>query len=283
MRAENLKAVYDAYDGDKAFVQMHPSSRIPDIEKYDLQVTDELPSHTPGKCIFIGHGMGAGKTYGLDQPRAYFHHPELVTYAVTSSEEMIPVVSKQIGIDRSRVFPLGMPRTDAYFKPCETEGFHLYAPTFRNWKWHPDWNELNRNMPDDMRIVVKAHPITGPLRATLWSGIREVSPDIPTTPYLMKAEKLITDYSSIMFDAMVMRKPVVLFAKDMNEYIYKRGMYYLYPTEYSGAYCDNEKELVDLLKGAEWNDYSEKLRNFYCGACDGKSVERVVDLIKGAL
>ena len=117
-RAENIKAVYDAYDGEKAFARMDPYRQIPDLNsgKYELQVTDELPSATVGKCLFIGHGMGAGKTYGLDQPHRYFNRPDLITCAIASSEDIVPLVANQCGISESQVIPIGMPRTDAYFK-----------------------------------------------------------------------------------------------------------------------------------------------------------------------
>ena len=39
-RAENIKAIYDAYDGKKAFSQMDPRLRIPDADmrNYDLLI-----------------------------------------------------------------------------------------------------------------------------------------------------------------------------------------------------------------------------------------------------
>ena len=282
-RAENLRTVFEAYDGDKVFVQMRPPERIPNIDRYDLQVTDELPSHTPGKCLFIGHGMGACKTYGLDQPHAYFKSPHLVTCAIASSQEMVQIVSKQIGIDRSQVHPIGMPRTDEYFKPHVVNDFYLYAPTFRPGSWHPDWNELHRHMPQDMRIIAKAHPITGTLNANMWSGISEVSSAVPTTPYLMQCKKLITDYSSIMFDAMVLRKPIALFAKDRDRYLRERKMYYLFPDDYSNYFCETEQELPEMIEAAKWDTKAEHLRQMYAGACDGHSTERVIDLIRSML
>ena len=282
-RAENIRTVFEAYDGDKVFTQMRPPERIPNINKYDLQVTDELPSYTPGKCLFIGHGMGACKTYGLDQPHAYFRSPHLVTYAIASSKEMVSIVSKQIGIDRSQVIPLGMPRTDAYFKPCATKGYALYAPTFRPGRWSPDWNELHRHMTGDMHVVCKPHPVTGRIPADMWQGISEASPDVPTTPYLMQADKVITDYSSIMFDAMVLRKPLILFAKDREEYLRTRKMYYLYPNDYSDHYCETERDLAGMIKTAQWDGKLEEARWFFTGACDGHSTDRVLELIRSIL
>ena len=105
----------------------------------------------------------------------------------------------------------------------------------------------------------------------------------PSTKYLMQMDALVTDYSSIMFDAMVMRKPYVLFANDRNAYMTTRGMYYTYPDDYGPYFCNDEADLIPMLETAEWNDECEYSREFYVGACDGHSVERTVNLIRSCL
>lgn len=284
-RAENIKAVYDAYDGEKRF------SRFCDIDdlhsgRYSLQVTDELPNDTVGKCIFIGHGMGAGKTYGLDQPHPYFSKPSSITYAIASSSSIIPLVAKQIGISETQVISTGMPRTDAYFNAKKTNlkpvNF-LYAPTFRGGHWHPYWDSLQEHMSSDDLMIVKAHPVTKRIMPRAYRQIIECDCKYPTTPHLLWCDVLITDYSSIMFDAFVMRKPVVLFAKDKYAYLKNRGMYLKYPECYSEHFCDTEKVLMWLVHRAKWNDYFEQLREFHAGACDGKSTERVINLIRSMI
>lgn len=284
-RAENLKAVYDAYDGEKRF------SKFRDIEdlhsgRYSLQVTDELTNDTVGKCLYIGHSMGAAKTFGLDQPHPYFHRPSAITCAIASSLSMVPVVAKQIGISEDQVVPAGMPRTDAYFSAgsgnSEPVNF-LYAPTFRGGRWYPYWDSLQEHMSPGDSMVVKAHPVTGHLLSREYRRIIEGDSRCPSTPYLMWCDVLITDYSSIMFDAFVMRKPVVLFAKDRQAYLRNRGMYCKYPERYSEYFCDTEKVLMWLAHKAKWNDNFERLREFHVGACDGKSTERVIALIRSMI
>lgn len=290
-RAENIKSVYDAYDGEKCFVKRNPYIPLKDLHsgRYDLLVTDELLNDSPGKCIFIGHGMGAGKTYGLDQPNPYFKNPDAITYAIASSEDMIPIVAKQCGIAEKKVIPLGMPRTDEYFKAekVETEKRQcLYAPTFREWgNWIPDWEKVSDNLPTDTILMVKAHMMTKRLMPydRYFMNIVEYDVDEPTTPYLIKSDVVITDYSSIMFDAFVMRKPVVLFAKDKDRYLATRGMYESYPDYYSNNFCDTETKLAEHIEKAKWDDYSERLRQYYASSCDGHSVERVIELIRSVL
>lgn len=290
-RAENLRAVYDAYDGEKEFWCIHPGRPLPDYHsgKYSLRVADELPNDSPGKCLFIGHGMGAGKTYGLDQPNGYFSRPDLITYAIASSVEMIPLVAGQCGISESQVIPLGMPRTDIFFQKTEkNEGpykCHLYAPTFRDrnsyTSWYPDWNIVSKQMPKDHRMLVKPHMWTGTiLTKSDWDNIETRSSEAPTEPILMAVDTLITDYSSIAFDMYVLRKPVILFAKDKDRYIRERGLYLSYPEMYSPYYFEREEEMCECLGYAEWDDSFEALRTYYTGACDGHSVERTLDVIR---
>ena len=287
-RAENLKAVYDAYDGPKEFVQRSYDRPVPGIRsgKYRLVVTDGLMEESPGKYIWIGHGMGAGKTIGLQHPTSPFRASSLVTYAIASSPEMVPVVAGFCGISEDQVIPLGMPRTDAYFgaDPEEhTEKRHLYAPTFRRGFWMPDFNMIHRFMPEDHELTVKLHMVTGDRFRSHWQHISAAHPMVPSTPYLMGTDTVITDYSSIMFDSMVLRKPVILFAKDRQDYLRDRGMYYPYPEKYSRMYCEDERQLIEYMKAAHWDDHAEELRQFYAGSCDGHSTERTIALIRSVL
>ena len=291
-RAENLKAVYDAYDGEKKYIKTIPNRNIPDIEKYDLQVTDELVNVSAKKCLFIGHGMGLGKTYGLDQPNPYYRNPKAIDCAIASSKEIVPQLSKQLGLPEEKIHPIGMPRTDAYFHTEDIQNPYwfsgrncLYAPTFRTGGWHPDWNRISNAMTDGLMFNVKAHMITQRLMPydKYYNGIVEYSAEEPSMPYLVNTDVLVTDYSAIMFDAMILRKPTILFAKDKERYLSERGMYCKYPDGYSRYFCETEEELVEMMAEAEWSDHDEELRQYHAGACDGHSVERTIDLIRSML
>ena len=286
-RAENLKTVFNAYEGDKKYVNRLNLTEELATGRYRLLVTDELPNESPGKCIWIGHGMGAGKLYGLAKEVTPFKHPEMITYAIASSLEMVPVVARFCGISEMQVIPLGMPRTDAYFQPAPAhEGKrHLYVPTFRSSNWMPDLNMLWRLLPEGEKLIVKPHMVTGNnrFRRRNYPNIQYAGSQETSTKYLMTSDTVITDYSSIMFDAMVLRKPVVLFAKDREYYMQSRGMFYPYPEDYSEFYAETEQDLVDQLAIAEWTDRQEDRRAFYAGACDGHSTERMLELIEEVL
>lgn len=291
-RAENLKTVYDAYDGDKKFAQMNPYRTVPDgidPNEYDLQVTDELPSETVGKCLFISHGMGAIKTYGIQQPHPYFNRPDLITAAIASSENMVPIVAGYSGISEDQVVPTGLPRTDAYFerpKIATIKKEYFYAPTFREWNnwWAPNWDSLDKCLNTDEMFIVKPHSMTSRLMPNRqWAHLIEEDSKTLSTEFLLRADVVITDYSSIMFDAFVMRTPVVLFAKDKFKYIRERGLYLDYPQWYSDYLCEEEDDLVRTIRRAEWTPHMEELREYHAGACDGHSTERCIELIRSML
>ena len=283
-RAENIKAVWDKWDGPKKFVQLDVYRANEELCRGDLLVTDEFVRLTPGRCIMIGHGISAFKKYGLDQPYAYHTHKDadLLTYVITSGKKMIPIVAQQSGVPEERVLALGLPRTDSYFDHTRTSGkrTYLYLPTFRDYTGNvlddTDWNYLDSQLTDDEVLLIKPHMLQEDAHIDL-KHIRSVSRMLPTTPYLMECDVVITDYSSILFDAYVVNKNVVLYEKDREKYADYRGFYLEYPTDYSAKHCRDEDELIELIR----DDSVERVKaHEYIEMCDGHSTDRVIDLIK---
>lgn len=295
-RAENIKAVYDAYDGEKMFIRTDPWHYNPEVEskKYSLRVCDEFIFSSPGKAIMIGHGISGGKSFGLDQPNPYFRreNARFLTYVISTSEATRDLVARQSGVAIGNVLPLGMPRTDAYFGRIKGDGgtilaekrAYLFAPTWRNQHEGSfpdiDWDYLDSLLCDDEVLAVKPHMLTRHVLKKQYRHIVEVSSDAPSTPYLIDCDVLVTDYSSIMLDAHVLRKPVVLFEKQKG-YAESRGMYLQYPDEYASRYCTTEADLVYILRTAfEPLEADIRCREYTASACDGHSTERVVKLIR---
>ena len=295
-RAENLKAVYDAFDGSKAFVQVDPWRHHADITsgKYDLMVIDEYPTETPGKIILLGHGIAGGKTSGLEQPHPYMNesNSKLITYTITTSPGTVGLVARYEGVKPETVLPLGMPRTDKYIGKKKGDGYteladkkaYLYAPTYRNKEETPmpliDWQWLDEQLSDDELIVVKPHMMTSKMLHREYDHIKEVSSRWASDKYLYDCDVLITDYSSIMFDGYLLGKPCVLFEKNKG-YLDTRGMYLEYPYQYSSRYVTNEKDLLDAVRSADGLTEVEKdCLKLVAESCDGEATKRVCDLIK---
>ena len=291
-RAENIRAVFEAYPGDKHFAQVKPGVKV-SCTGYSVRVCDEFIGVSPGKAIMIGHAISGGKTYGLDQPHPYHseRNARLLTWVITSSPNMVDLVAKQSGVSREQVLPLGLPRTDQYFGKHKGDGktlttgkrVYLYAPTYRtkeeqanNWI---NWKQIDRMLTDDEVLIVKPHMITSKILRRPYKHIIEVSADVPSAPYLIDCDVLITDYSSILFDAHVLGKPVVLFEK-VKGYLQTRGMYLDYPGGYASRYCQSERDLVDICRYADVpGEADRRCLKLTASACDGHATERVVKLI----
>ena len=233
LRAENIKAVYRAYTGPKAF---RKGSEVSDalLQKADVVVTDEFPTYLAQNIVMITHGIPLTKKYGLDQKSPWFT-PKCVDYVIAPSKQVIPIMAKQAGISEEQVLPLGMPRTDTYIGKGKGDGdtllatkkSYLYAPTFRNVTYGEgrlpsvDWDYIDSHLNDDEILAVKVHMRTGVSGLKKhYKHIVELDNMTPSAPYLIDCDVLITDYSSILFDGHILRKPIVLFEKDSERYYF---------------------------------------------------------------
>ena len=258
-------------------------------------VIDEFPTESPGKCIMIWHAIQGGKKIGLDQPNPYYsrYHTHLMSRIVTGGTGTVQMWAGCTGVPEDRILPLGLPRTDAYIGKRKGDGrtilagkkrSYLYAPTFRGGGEPPfpdiDWDWLDDELTDDELLVVKAHTVTDRiLTKASFRRIVEVSHDEPSAPYLYDCDVVITDYSSIMFDGYLLGKPAVLFEKT-GGYTETRGMYLDYPGRYSSRYCTNERDLLDMIRGADGLNATEaECLRLVADSCDGHASERLCELI----
>lgn len=107
--------------------------------------------------------------------------------------------------------------------------FCLYLPTWRD--HDPDFMAhvaahlyvLNAALGErDALLVVKLHINTPPLASARLAGLsqlRLLPSDEDVYPWLRLAGKLITDYSSVAFDYLLLDRPIVIFAPDEAAYL----------------------------------------------------------------
>ena len=317
VRCENLTAVWNRYQYPKHFLQINYSNsgqatlRQVLNDDYGVLITDGFMTGNIESfgitTVVIRHGMLCGKTYGFAQPHITLGiHPGSVSYIVSESPSMSESISKYAHVPVERCVPLGFPRTDDYYtdsgqKKQKGDGYtifsekkmYLYVPTFRHRMWEgqfpiPDFELIDAYLTDDEMFVVKRHPVLRSplLRNKKYKHIVEVSNEEPSAAYLIDCDVLITDYSSIMFDGYLLEKPSVLFAKDKDNYLKKRGMFLDYPSCYSTRFCNEESSLVPLLREAALNGMNEietTLIRREASMCDGHSTERVVEFIKNII
>lgn len=148
-----------------------------------------------------------------------------------------------------RYAPIGYPRNDVLFRePTEGDLLNvdvemleaaraareagkrvvLYAPTFRDVKrgtWVVDagLEKLAKQLDErgDM-LIVNLHPVEQPMIPQLKEAVptaRFVAPRTDIYPLLPHTTELVTDYSSVMFDYLLLDRPILLFRPDHQEYV----------------------------------------------------------------
>lgn len=304
-QCENLTTIYDAYDKPKVFRVGQTSFENAELEGFAAVVCDSLPlSMIKYKChcklIILDHGIDGGKLYGMDEKFKPWINPGAlaqIDYAIASSTATMDIVASQLNIPVSKVRPLGFPRTDGFLNDnLDRSGFctrmYSYAPSFRYDRdgYLPKirWKVIDDLLDVDEKLIVKRHYFTKEpiLDGRIYKHVRETDPRGSGTALAMFSDVLITDYSSIMFDAYLMGRPVVLFTDDSDIFLKERGMYLPYPDVYSSRHIHaegNEEAIVEMLREAHRNgmtDTERKLMDIVADRCDGHSTERIVRFIK---
>lgn len=145
----------------------------------------------------------------------------------------------------------------------------LYAPTFRNSGTNAisegilnidrlsDFAELQKAV-----FVFKFHAVSGINETFQKSGIIPYSAPADIQPLLKMTDILITDYSSVYIDFLLLDKPVVFLNYDQEEYARQdRGFILDYDTMTPGPKCRCQQELLTVLGdllSEKRDDYAEK-------------------------
>lgn len=205
-----------------------------------------------------------------------------------------------------KILKTGLPRTDIlinfdenikdkvynYFKIPKDKKMLIYAPTYRHdgnldcYKLEFDniLQSLSQKFDGEWVILVRLHSnISGKsdfikynesiLNATHYEDLQEI---------MMASEIMITDYSSCMFEFSLMKKPVFLFATDVEDYKKDRD-FYIKLEELPYKISENNLQLINNIKDYESKEYLEKLENFEnkIGLYPlGNSSKTIVDIIE---
>jgi len=137
----------------------------------------------------------------------------------------------------------------------------LFAPTFRGngqltATYDVDavpWERLAGDLGDDWVVMVKMHPFVAPLseqRPGL-TGVLDVSGERELNDLLMAADVLVTDYSSAIFEYSLLRRPIVFFCPDLEEYTAARDFYYPFEEYVTGPLVADGADLARAIATAE--------------------------------
>jgi CDP-glycerol glycerophosphotransferase len=225
---------------------------------------------------------------------------------LSGSRQFTSIAKKAFWYD-GEIFECGVPCNDPFFSPSETarraicdkfgipEDFKiaLYAPTFRDGKDKafelPDFETIVDNLTTitgwSWVLLVRFHPLDQEQLAKVTFSERILNGSgYPDPQDITKASDfLITDYSSIMYDFALQRKPVILFAPDIENYQQTRGLRDIF-WDVPFPLARTQGDIPGAIAAACVPSYIVKLESFLmdrvCSFDDGHASERVVERIK---
>ena len=126
----------------------------------------------------------------------------------------------------------------------------------------------------DFYFVIKKHFYHKEEKEAIekYSRILDVSNQVyDTQELLLETDILITDYSSIYIDFMLLNRPILFYAYDYEQYLQEdRQMYFIYDEVTPGPIVKDGGQLVDALEqslsGKQFDAQKQKeiLELFYC-------------------
>lgn len=172
----------------------------------------------------------------------------------------------------------------------------LYAPTWRDnvydtngyiFELKVDFQKWYDALGDDYVIIYKPHYlIHNTSNKKLKNGfVYDASKCEDINDLYLMSDLLITDYSSVFFDYGVLRRPVLFYMYDLEEYRDNlRGFYLDIYKDLPGPILKAEGDVLEKILNIEKviAEYSDRMELFYtkfCALNDGKSSKKVIDIV----
>lgn len=245
----------------------------------------------------VWHACGAVKKFGNVIDRQY--KVANYDYVLSTSSYWKKPYSEAFSVKKENVLTIGMPRTDHLFNKeylNQSQGYLLdkypqiknkkiilYAPTFRGniYKGFSgidfDAKHLLDMLGDEYIVIYKFHPLMGDYK--LLDSINVINMNNEDTYALFSiCDYLISDYSSIVFDYMILNKPLIFFVPDIIDYSRELGVFVDINT-LGCPICSTEEEINDIITN-RWEANMEELESLFFQERDGESTKRVIEWIR---
>jgi len=219
--------------------------------------------------------------------------------AIATSEETRQRFSSAYNVPLDRTKITGFPRNDCLFstEPVESDigTSGVYMPTLRGELWSKfdllerygfDIEKVENFLAErNIRLYLKLHPANLPSSRLL--------EEIERSKYIILCEEddiygslnrfsfLITDYSSVYFDYLLLDRPMIFTPFDLEDYVKKeREFYYKYDDVTPGPKAKDWDEVLKYIEESiadpdKYKPERDRVRKMFHKYCDGHSSERV--------
>lgn len=206
------------------------------------------------------------------------------------------------------IFEVGAPRCDLLVNQPEalknkikdklgldnTKKIVLYAPTFR--KGHSldcydiNFGQLIAGVESQWIVLTRLHPHLQNFAENLFGKypfVKDVTNYDDLQEILLITDVLISDYSGLIFDYALTRRPCLLYTPDLEEYCSKDRRLYFDIDKLPFPICRDKEELTRVFKDFDENKYANDLESFLQsigmianGDASDVIAKRIVDMTK---
>lgn len=294
------------------FLRLYATSRVVIVDDY-FRLLNLVNKRDEVKLFQLWHACGAFKTFGFTRlgkkggPKQTDPNHRMYDYAIVSSQEIAKHYAEGFGLSDENVVATGIPRTDIFmdkayadnvkasfyerYPQLKNKKILLFAPTFRGngqmSAFYPldafDPARFYEGLGGEYAVLIKLHPFCRErfeIPQQYSDVIIDMSDEDELNDLLFVTDLLVTDYSSVVFEASLLNIPMMFYAFDLYDYITSRDFYYDFESFVPGKIVFSENELVACIKNGDFD--SQKVSGFktkFFDHLDGKSSQRVADLI----
>ena len=290
------------------------------IISYGISAAPFFPYYLHEKCkyvIYLGHGVPM-KKMGLqtDAWQKYAKRYQIQKYSYMAACSPLEQVIHGAGfnIDMNHVWVSGLPRNDYLMSATSDEALikkHpylnqkviLYAPTWReetqSAEFFPfqdfDSEQLDAFLEKERAYIllrghkedIKRDDALSRFDISKMKRVLKADQDLFPDVYelLPYVDVLLTDYSSIWIDYLLLDRPIVFIPYDLEEYKKTKGLFLDFEKNTPGYKANSYKEFETqietyLNKPQEHANWRKDICDMYHTHQDGNSSERVYQLIK---
>src|SRR3989339_266603 len=268
------------------------------------------------RLIQLWHGKSL-KKMGHNSPYAMGRYKKFSSPNLFRKFYLLTAASKFLGdfnVSGFRINPddlvvTGLPRYDVLFESVKDSDIDIdlglkdklerlkkeykkivfYAPTFRPDGSNPlvgvDLNSLNSVLAEaNYYCLISLHPKFANKDwqpKEKFSHLDFVETGFDLYPLMNKFDLLITDYSSLALDFLLVKVPAILYIYDLESFEKGMGIHQEIADALPGPRVENFDRLLEVLKGDtyNWSEQHDQARNTFFTYQDNKSAQRITNIL----
>lgn len=312
------KKPFDYYKSENVYFDYKPTNFLKKVLylcKYanvKVKITENAcypKVHYRTVALHLGHGTAIKNTGSL------MHIDNKADYVLYQSDSVKNISSELYNLKENQLISLGYPRNDNLIKGSKMntdENFIIWLPTFRKsnttdrtdsdfdfplglpiFKDISEVNRLNLILQQyDFTLYIKPHFAANldTLKVMDFSHVKIIddnyykNKNLLFYEFLGMSKALITDYSSVYFDYLLLNKPIGITIDDLEQY--QKGIGFVFEDfkktilgEFIESYSDLEEYILGCVNSSIEHSYLDERKNEFNNFTDDQSAVRVVEFL----